>query len=62
MPFELAYQVFGRDDRIVTRRKRFRTEQALRAFIRRLKPVPISIASWLTRPPARRLSGGEKNK
>lgn len=37
MPFELAYQVFGRDERIVTRRKSFRTEQALRAFIRRLE-------------------------
>lgn len=37
MPFEIKYQVFGRDDRIVTRRKGFRTEKALRAFIRRLE-------------------------
>ena len=37
MPYELKYQVFGRDDRIITRRKGFRTEKSMRAFIRRLE-------------------------
>lgn len=37
MPYELKYQVFGRDDRIVTRRKGFRTEKAMRAFILKLE-------------------------
>lgn len=37
MPFAIEYQVFGRDDRIITRRKCFRTEKAMRAFILRLE-------------------------
>lgn len=37
MPFEIKYQVIGRDGRIITRRKCFRTEKAMRAFILRLE-------------------------
>lgn len=37
MLFEIQYQLFGRDGRIVTRRKSFKAETALHAFIRRLK-------------------------
>ena len=37
MPFELKYQIFGRDDRIITKRRGFKTEKAMRAFILRLE-------------------------
>lgn len=37
MSYEVAYQVFGRDDRVETRRKAFKTEKAMLAFIARIE-------------------------
>ena len=37
MPYVLKYQVFGRDDRIITIRNCFRKEKAMRSFILKLE-------------------------